>query len=288
MRRILIPGLLVVALAVSPVLASCSPDKQFGQISPGIGYFYTHMGDTTLDPASVIAHFWSSDAYSGNNNGAYDDSQWFLPWPDYAPDAFYLNGFLGYDGVTGCPSNYLTVLINDKTPDGKRARFLVTKVTETFTTSLGFDWALAFGADLNTAPMPKVRVMNTGPCIGNTSTVDLIVSASEIEAGIADATGLTSPVVAVNLYKAVTSSEPGRLHTAPGWVLVGSFPYAGANVSFPTQTATSSTWFAASIVVEGGTTDMETEYLGQSAWINCDLAEPGGKEKKPKKDKHNP
>jgi hypothetical protein len=204
---------------------------------------------------------------------------WLWPGQD---NLWYINGNLsgGTCDQTGCPANAMIILIEATSTDHTKGYFLVSKAVE----DPGSPNAYYTYMNENTwelKPIPKPYVLNSTRA-GGTVNLGMSMRDADIRPAYQPTGTYTDPstvITGMKIYKYQGTADPGRLRTAWG-TAVGTVAYTGADVPIAALAADCSnqlvdTFYAASLVFDGG--QFESDFVSSAVKVNCNpaLAEPG-------------
>lgn len=270
-------ALAAVALsAATPAGAVCGISRLFGQFdSTHTLYVYTYMPGAATDATNVIGRFWQPGLRSTQNEGTYDDSQWFVVYP--ASGKQYINGNLGSAGVVGCPDGRMITLLQSKTTDGTGSVFAVGSVAATPADADWYSYARQGNWTAIQVPQPKVSSSKAG------TVLTLNFTFPDVSAGNFSDVPASQVVTAFNLMKFVgagTAPDGGRGPAA--WTLIQRVPYQGTAATLNGFTFDCGTlapgqdvFFATQLEFDNG--QFLGDYVGKSQQVKCNSTQANPK-----------
>lgn len=240
--------------------ASCPLPKILSSYGDSFSYLVPPAG--TLDANWAGSKFWQTGAFATANSGTTQmvgqpGGVGFIKF-DPVYSVWYISGDLSQQGIVGCPSGSISMLLQTNT--GGEARFHVrTGVSDAsgnFRLNSGGDWPLVL--------MPRPRVVSSSR---TGSTVNLQLNLDAATPGV---TGL--PVgLAYQVVTASSATDPGRNASA---FTGGTTITPGTPVPLPSDCANvaADNWVATRLVIDGVPTDL----VSNPTRVECDpaLADP--------------
>lgn len=253
--------------------ATCAIPKHFQSYGPDPqsgNYLYIHFSPTADNEIqTIVGRFWQTGSRAAANEGWYDDSAWLHSYSQ--PPMWYLAGELSDGGVTGCPSNDMTVLLQTTRDNNQDAEFIIGRVTETPEGQEPFGFWRT-GSDWNAAPLPgfcRSKADNPG---GTQRQVEIRID--PLSGGFHGLPGMTleQSVTGLAAYTSTAWSvwgDPGRGRGQ--WMLRSVAPYnpTGQSVtSFSVDCpAGAFVRIAVGLVLENGA--LYGDFVGRSQVIAC-------------------
>jgi len=288
-----------VALSITgPANAGCSPvSKEFWLAFTDVGSQYINFAPTDDQniTGAVIGRVWQPGAFATTNDttgGGCPDSVWLIDGTSATPigdpgqtavkTIFGSNGADFGNGLcdtTACPANGLMVVIQTKSLDGTKGRYVVGRVLETSVSNAAFDFART-ATDWNVVDIPRPRVTvpvtGVGGARGANIQVDLPNSAFYSAAG--DSLLANGTITGYQLVTFTgTGTDPGReaalwTNVPVGGLLTTSSP--SGSITLDCSNVLNKVYVATRVVFDGGA--FSSDYVSQSSQVNCsNLATPG-------------
>ena len=265
-RRVLL-GLALALFVTVSARAGCIPDRNFGNYGydPST-YSYVHFGaDTNQTTAAIVGRFWEVGARAAANEGSYDDSQWML-WE--GPDRWDFQGWLGHEGVHGCVSDEMILVLQDTTQDESNAVFVAGRVHRDPPREVEYPFWVT-GLDWDAVKFPAA-CREHQKRRGHTVTVDLALDG--INGGFYGEPGvrLTDTITGYSVWTARGDTDPGRSTAA--WTRVATVPFTGEPGGLSGLRVDCSTnqdvLIAVGLEFDNG--QFSSDFVGKSTRIVCD------------------
>jgi len=301
-RILLALGVAAVAVMLAAPIsqAQCPVSQEFGaqgnpMITGRIIIDNTTNGYAGATAASEFGSVW--DTVNGSSN--FGAGPHFAGSADNCPSSvWYLqNTFTGVNsGIQGfigggncfdidCPATNarVTTLVEDQTPGGTNAGFILYSVDSTFAAQRPWDHARTAGiaqvpsgvATQRLEHYPRVHVVSSsGPPPGTTLTnnyVDLALNFHGADLTAQASTGILS----YDIVAHQGSSAPGRLRSGYSLGTIASIPYANSGVTghmlaVPCGGPTSDTYLAVGATFKDGNGSFPSMLVGQAIAVECD------------------
>jgi len=285
-----------VALTVTaPANAGCSPSKEFWLAYTDTGTQYIHFAPTDDQniAGAVIGRVWAPGAFATTNDttgGGCPDGVWLIDensaTPTGAgPNAKTIFGSNGSDfgnglcDTTACPANGLIVVIQTKSLDGTKGRYVAGRVAETAVSNAAFDFART-AEDWNVVdiPRPRVTVPVTGVGGARGANIQVDLPAAAFHSAAADSLLASGTITGYQLVTFTgTGTDPGReaalwTNVPVGGLLTTTTP--SGSITLDCSNVLNKVYVATRVVFDGGA--FSGDYVSQSTQVNCsNLATPG-------------
>ena len=279
-------GILTLAAAAAafaaPTLASanCFPPKSFSQIGTQFSQYVLLPENAEASTLSVIGRFWQPGWRVSTNEGSCDETKWLTRCYDCTPEhdgaIYFVQGLLGQmQCFSGCPSNEMIVLIQDRIPNGGGI-FAAGRVDEIPNGFPRFDFS-RIEKDWTLVPIPKPHVV-VSEIEGSTLRLGMTF-ADPINGyyGLDDAFP-TETISAIHLLTFEGLAPPVN---RSAWTPVARFMYQGgittgsANLTGVCPGSEESIRFvAAALEFDNG--QFLTDYVSAGVPVSCTVQVPGG------------
>lgn len=281
-------GILAVAAlaAAGPALAICNPGKGFGQFigDPAVSTMTT-WPDASGDPAVMIGRFWQPGiARTIVSEGTYGIELWnfagdLVGYPAGTTTSY---GFLGDEGVLGCPALAMITVMQSPNTDGDGASFVVVRVPEEPGNATGLDFQWLGLGELMGRPIPKPAISSVK--VPGTRQINLTVAGPDVTPLFYGPSPLvaTDAIAARRLYQFFGPGLPGSVRSPEtgSWVytnqrLTGAATGTAAlTIDCDTVPAGQDVFYAWALEFEGG---LVSDFVGKSTQVVCNsgLAAPG-------------
>lgn len=288
----LVAMVLVVALAASTAEASCNPNKTISnQSRPDYcAGSYIQFNDNSFCAGSVAggtgcpqinSAFWETNNPAAGNSGTFDGGQNWVSG-NFGAGYWWFRAFAGTAGVNGCPSNCVTVYIENEDTE----EFILWSAPEAVGPSCGLDNNFDFtgiggGGAQPSGQSVRPRVTASARNGGNPDLVDLTYDIPSPAGGtVSDACG--GAVTGTFLYSQSAASRPSS-NPNDGWSQVASFGAggtAGAQISVDCSNQANDVWIATGLGVSG----QQPQVLSAPTIVECNpaIADPPKLKGKPR------
>jgi len=303
MKGKIIVALAIVAVALTvtgPANAGCAPvSKEFVlAFSDPFGSNYINFAPTDDQNLSgaVIGRLWQPGAFATTNDtagGGCPDHFWLIDQTSATPAGgpnqktiFGSNGSDFGNGFcdTGCFNGGLIVVVQTKSIDGTKGRYVAGRVLETSISTAAFDFARAGdgtpATDWNVVdiPRPRVTVPVTGVGGARGANIQVDLPAAAFHAPAADALTANGTITGYQLVTFTgTGTDPGReaalwTNVPVGGLLTTTSP--SGSITLDCSNVANKVYVATGVVFDSGA--FSSDYVSQSTQVNCsNLATPG-------------